>query len=553
MALSTYTTTALTGVLSHIAYFKRGEHHLQGIFYLKVLFTTILTSTAFITYKENTPVLSALKLVLKLASSFLAGLYTSVLTYRVLLHPLNNFPGPLPARISSTWLAAQLNHDLYLKLQSYHEKYGDFVRIGSSDISISHPDAVEALYGTHSLCTKGENYELSAPATSLQLIRDPEEHRLRRRIWSGAFSDRLLRGYERRIKQYRAKLLSHIADSAKAGIPVDIRKWFNMYSFDVMGDLSFGRGFGSLESGEEHWVMKLLMETQDYIGWFLPAWVFVIVMSVPGLTGDFWQFLDYCGGRLIERFKNDPEIPDISTSLFAPLKGRNLDDLTPDDKHMLYGDARLIIIAGSDTTSGALSAIFYELARKPEEIIKLRAELDPLFNSDNETEDSEDAHEFLNSKIARLDHLNGVINEALRMYPAVPAQLQRKTPPQGIEIGGTHIPGDTHVYCPLYVVHRSEQVYAHPNEFIPERWYGQPDLIKHKNAFAPFSLGPFNCIGRPLALMNLRATVAQLVMEFDVAFKQGDRGEAFVRDARDNFVYYAGGLELVFSKRGERG
>ncbi|KAL4963585.1 cytochrome P450 [Aspergillus stella-maris] len=549
MAFSMFTTAALAGVLSHIAYFKRGEHHLHGVFYLKVLFTTILTSTAFITYRENTPILSALTLVLKFVSSFLAGLYTSVLTYRVLLHPLNKFPGPLPARVSSTWLAAQLNHDLYLILQSYHEKYGNFVRIGSSDISISHPDAVEALYGTHSLCTKGENYELSAPATSLQLIRDPEEHRVRRRVWSGAFSDRLLRGYEQRIKQYRAKLLSHIADAAKAGVPVDIRKWFNMYSFDVMGDLSFGKGFGSLESGEEHWVMKLLMETQDYIGWFLPSWVFVIVMGIPGLTGDFWQFLDYCGGRLFERFKNDPEIPDISTSLFAPLKGRNLDDLTADDKHMLYGDARLIIIAGSDTTSGALSAIFYELARKPEEIVKLRAELDPLFNSDTETKDSEDAHELLNSRIGHLNHLNGVINEALRMYPAVPTQLQRKTPPQGIEIGGTHIPGDMHVFCPLYVVHRS---YAHPNEFIPERWYSQPGLIKHKNAFAPFSLGPFNCIGRPLALMNLRATVAELVMEFDVAFKEGDRGEAFVRDARDNFVYYAGGLELVFSKRGDR-
>src|SRR5699024_7087315 len=102
----------------------------------------------------------------------------------------------------------------------------------------------------------------------------------------------------------------------------------------------------------------------------------------------------------------------------------------------------------SDTTSGALSAIFYELVRHPEEITKLRAELEP-FVGEGETK-----YEFLNSKIAHLDHLNGVINEVLRLYPAVPSALQRKTPAEGIVVDGVHVPGDTHVYCPLYVVGR---------------------------------------------------------------------------------------------------
>ena len=31
---------------------------------------------------------------------------------------------------------------------------------------------------------------------------------------------------------------------------------------------------------------------------------------------------------------------------------------------------------------------------------------------------------------------------------------------------------------------------------MPERWYSKPDMIKHKNAFAPFSLGPENCVGK---------------------------------------------------------
>lgn len=41
-----------------------------------------------------------------------------------------------------------------------------------------------------------------------------------------------------------------------------------------------------------------------------------------------------------------------------------------------------------------------------------------------------------------------------------------------------------------------KEIYPEPDSFIPERWYSRPDLVKHPDAFAPFSMGPFNCIGR---------------------------------------------------------
>lgn len=41
-----------------------------------------------------------------------------------------------------------------------------------------------------------------------------------------------------------------------------------------------------------------------------------------------------------------------------------------------------------------------------------------------------------------------------------------------------------------------EEYYTDATAFLPERWYSQPEKIKHKNAFAPFSLGSENCIGK---------------------------------------------------------
>ena len=91
----------------------------------------------------------------------------------------------------------------------------------------------------------------------------------------------------------------------------------------------------------------------------------------------------------------------------------------------------------------------FELARHSEHIQRLREELAP-YMPDATTD------KFLHQDIANLDHLNAVIYETLRMYPPVPTALQRKTPPEGIEIGGEFIPGEMTVWCPQYAIGRSK-------------------------------------------------------------------------------------------------
>jgi tryprostatin B 6-hydroxylase len=63
------------------------------------------------------------------------------------------------------------------------------------------------------------------------------------------------------------------------------------------------------------------------------------------------------------------------------------------------------------------------------------------------------------------------------------------------------------------------------------------------------AIGPYNCIGRPLALLNLRTTLVKLITTFDVGFAPGEDGRAFVQQAQDNFVLYMGPLHLTFTRR----
>lgn len=112
----------------------------------------------------------------------------------------------------------------------------------------------------------------------------------------------------------------------------------------------------------------------------------------------------------------------------------------------MTGDARLIIVAGSDTTAATLTYMMYHLAKDPQVVANLRQELremNYLPGSETEIRDIQDAK-----------YLNGVINESLRLHPAVPSGVLRLTPPEGIEIQGTFIPGGVTISSPLYSMGR---------------------------------------------------------------------------------------------------
>lgn len=113
-----------------------------------------------------------------------------------------------------------------------------------------------------------------------------------------------------------------------------------------------------------------------------------------------------------------------------------------------------------------------------------------------------------------------------------------------------------------------ENIYPQANTFIPERWYLYPDMVKEKSAWAPFStgtsrsarladlrltlfIGPYGCIGRPLAMMDLRTTVARLVMNFDISFPPGDvdRGRTFEAKTIEHFTLAPAELKICLQKR----
>ena len=61
--------------------------------------------------------------------------------------------------------------------------------------------------------------------------------------------------------------------------------------------------------------------------------------------------------------------------------------------------------------------------------------------------------------------------------------------------------------------------------------------------------GRYVCIGKKLALNELRCVTALLASKYNVAFPQGEDGKAVERDTRDQFIANPGELRVVFRQR----
>ncbi|KAL9624745.1 MAG: hypothetical protein Q9160_001099 [Pyrenula sp. 1 TL-2023] len=290
-----------------------------------------------------------------------------------------------------------------------------------------------------------------------------------------------------------------------------------------------------LQDEKGHYVIVMLRRAMSLLGPFSAVpWLAQIGIhrfSWLPVFGVWHSMLQWSNERMRERMKNGSDRSDVFQWLLESSEDKSTHEL---DLDWLQGDASAIIVAGGDSVTCTLVYAFYELALNSNHTLLLRKELEGV-----------DIHNY--RALEACDYMNGFINETLRLHPVVPTNGYRQVPSGGITVAGTHIPGGTTIVTPRYSFGRSERCYVNAETFIPERWYSQPELIKDKRAFKPFGQGRYGCIGKQLALRELRFVIAMLIQKFDVRFAAGEDGTAVWKEARDFFALIPGSLKLAFT------
>jgi hypothetical protein len=121
----------IAGILSHLVYFIRGEHHQYAHRWItRALAGTAAVAIATLRLTDWQPLLSLILTAL-ISTSYFLGLYSSIGIYRVFFHPLRRFKGPFWARASNLYhMYIIRKSDNYLVMKKMHEKYGPIIRTG---------------------------------------------------------------------------------------------------------------------------------------------------------------------------------------------------------------------------------------------------------------------------------------------------------------------------------------------------------------------------------------------------------------------------------------
>jgi cytochrome P450 family 628 len=356
-------------------------------------------------------------------------------------------------------------------------------------------------------------------------------------VFSPVDSVQALRYYDRRLLKYATLLEESLA--ASQGKSVNIADRFSWYSFDVMGDLTFGKSFGALENQHTHWAITSIRDSNQALGLLGPVpWLIHTMTKLPNFLNPMYKLLLFSEKSVEERRRMDPSEPDIMSYL---LDGDKFFDDPALEYQLFTGDARLLVIGGSDTTATALSFLFYYLAADPSLQQNALEELKAHGLTASEDIDVQ--------VVQDLPYLNALINEILRLHPPVPSAPVRDTPPEGLHVGQLFIPGDVTVYTPFYSIQRSPEAFNQPGSFIPERWTTRPELTLNRKAFTPFSTGPFSCIGRQLAYSELRTVVSKLVLRFSFTLAPDETGAQLLNQSLDNFTMTIRPLHVLLEAR----
>ncbi|KAG7009357.1 cytochrome P450 monooxygenase [Physcia stellaris] len=438
---------------------------------------------------------------LQVTMQFLLALFTLVVAsliswtvYTRFFHPYSSIPGPFLASLSRLWLVQCVRggkvHEVTLKL---HERYAP------DEVSVSDPQAVDLIYGVKSSFRKTDFYDPFAPKNSsngdLFTMRDEKLHTERRKMVNSMYNMSSVLELEKYVDVCTGIFTQRLAQIADSGEAIDLGKWLWMYTFDVIGELFFGRHFGFMEKSHDYegWMEMLenlfpvnvlngvmpsfLRNATLLVSLFDPA----IRKGIAGM-GTLKKAAGDCVSEKQFSLQRGEAVRHDMLSKALDIYEADLDNERKMPQHkMLWEDlqteAIVAIGAGSETTAIALRAIIHQIVTNPNVHDKLLSEID---NAEQEGRFNRPYARY--AEVIRLPYLIACCKEGMRMHPrwtclaliclarngnadfgiinSVAMTLPREIPKGGLKIGNTYLPAGYKVGVNPAVIHFDREIFG---------------------------------------------------------------------------------------------
>jgi cytochrome P450 len=336
-----------------------------------------------------------------------------------------------------------LAENLPYRVKSLHVEYGSIVRIAPNELSIIDERAWKDIFprrdflrppqwGAHPPGVEAHNF-ISAPL---------DVHTKLRKAFTPAFSEIALQGYEPLIRQYFDKLIdcidTAIYHSKQKGTPVaelNMVEWFNFTTFDIIGELSWGKSFDCLENGTGHAFMDVLLHFKAaLIGTTIKHYQALDAL-MPYITPKsalamLHNVFDTDRERFQQRMSihNETRDRDILSNVVQYNKSNPESSLSQEEVEF----NALTLIAGSETLTTVFSGALHCLLSHLSVYKILTSKIRSGFTAEEQ---------ITGSSVSSLPYLNAVINETIRLCPPIPDVMRRQVSSGGAVVAGEHFDG----------------------------------------------------------------------------------------------------------------
>lgn len=317
-----------------------------------------------------------------------------------------------------------------------------------------------------------------------------------------AFSQQAMRGYHSIMFDVADELMARWDDRAATGETVDVSTETTRVTLETIGRCAAGYPFGCFESEDVHPFVEHMvagLKGSDRLGVYRATFLPDIVARraerpVRYHAGQMHAIADEI---IAERVREGPgHHHDLLELMLAS-------DLEPANiRYQLIN----FLVAGHETTSGALSFALHFLSQHPEIAEKVRAEVAEVWGDDERP-----GFEL----IAKLRYVRRVFDEALRLQPTVPGYYRAAR--EDTVLAGVHPmrKGDW-VLALTMGLHRDPRWGGDPEQFDPDRFSPEQVRARPPGLYKPFGTGPRSCIGRQFALHEAVLLLAVLLRRYEL-------------------------------------
>jgi cytochrome P450 len=310
---------------------------------------------------------------------------------------------------------------------------------------------------------------------------------------------------------------------------MDLASTIQYLTLDVISEISLGKPFGDLKADKD--VNDYLKASAEGLRIGNVAWALgtlwlrdtpIIGPAISPSEKDAFGFGRMMGEarKIIEerRAKPTDEKSDVLASFIR--NGVSGEDLF----HEVFEQ----ILAGADTTAGAIRAILLYVLSHPRVYKKLQAEIDEAVKAGTAPAYPKIISD---AQSRRLPYLNAVVREGMRIHPPAVNIFSHITPHEGdaVTVEGKEyfLPGGVLIGYSAWGMHKNNSgVYGEDAEvFRPERWILDESIPDEKERLARmtkvndlvFGYGRWVCLGRTVALIEVHKAVFELLRHFDFA------------------------------------